>query len=217
MEENTQDVIARRLRLNRALAAVLLLGGVSVAHAMPTAVQIGAAFHALDVSQNDAIDAQEWQRGSFALFRAADKNGNDFIDAEELKGSALAQDTFLRVDTDHDGRLSIDEFMAFRRRLFDVADIDHDDYLTFVEYELLMLFETSGWVDVNHSGRIEASELAASLTKAFAQLDADGDGRLSPSEAAYMQPKRFARFDRDRDGKLTLEEIIAGYRAEFGA
>ena len=217
MEENAEDVIARRFAFHFALTALLLLGGLSVAHAMPTAVQIGAAFRALDVSQNNAIDAQEWQRGSFVLFRAADKNGNDFIDADELKSSALAQDTFLRIDTDHDGRLSIDEFMAFRRRLFDVADIDHDDYLTFVEYELLMLFETSGWVDANHSARIEASELAASLTKAFAQLDVDGDARLSPSEAAYMQPKRFARFDRDQDGKLTLEETIAGYRAEFGA
>lgn len=193
------------------------IAAITAGHAMPAAAEVLKAFHVLDVSGNNAIDAKEWQRGSFALFRFADKNNNDFIDADELKGSSLAQDTFLRVDRNHDGRLSIDEFMEFRRNIFDVADIDHDDYLTFVEFELMIVFETSGWNDANRSERMEASELGAALTKIFEELDVDRDGRLSAPEAAYMPAGRFARFDRDGDGKLSLEELILGYRAEFGA
>lgn len=199
------------------LTALVLATALPAARSMPTAAQIATAFRELDTTKNDAIDAKEWERGSFALFRTADKNNNDFIDADELKGSSLAQDTFLRIDTDHDGRLSISEFMDLRREIFDIADIDHDDYLTFVEFELMIVFEAVGWNDRNRSGRIEVTEMRASLTKVFEELDADHDGLLSPQEAAYMQAARFARFDKNKDGKLGLEELVLGYRAEFGA
>ncbi len=195
------------------LAALLLALAVPAARAFPTAAQIKAAFTALDTSGNDAISATEWDAASFALFRAADKNNNNFIDYEELKGSAIAQDTFLRADTDHDGRLSIGEFMALRRTLFDLADIDRNDYLSFEEYELLLVMEQVGWTDHNQNGRIELSELTDSLKKAFDQLDADHDGRLSPTEAAYLQPAAFQKFDTDADGRLSVEEFVAGYRA----
>jgi len=198
------------------LAAFTLAFFQSVAGAMPTADQIGDAFRLMDTTQNDAISPAEWKRAAFALFRAADKNNNDFIDGDELKGSTIAQDTFLRADTNHDGRLSVDEFMELRRQLFAVADLDHDDYLTYVEYELFIVFEAVGWNDRNANGRMDISELRVSLTAAFEQLDADHDGVLDKKEAAYMEAKRFARFDKDQNGKLSLEELVAGYRSEFG-
>ena len=58
--------------------------------------------------------------------------------------------------------------------------------------------------------------MRVSLTAAFEQLDLDHDGLLDKKEAAYMEAKRFARFDKDQDGKLSLEELVAGYRSEFG-
>lgn len=200
------------------LAIILLFGaGASVVRALPTAAQIRAAFTAMDTSGNDAISADEWDRASFALFHAADKNKNDFIDADELQASNIAQDTFLRADTDHDGRLSLSEFMELRRAIFRIADIDRDDNLVYVEFELLVLMEQVGWIDHNHDGRIELSELKESLTKAFEQLDTDHDGKLSAAEAAYMPAAQFKKFDKNHDGLLSLEEYIAGYRvAVFG-
>ena len=187
--------------------------GVSAARALPTAAQIKTAFDAIDTTQNNALNLGEWDHASFALFRAADKNNHNFIVADELQGSAIAQDTFLRADTDHDGRLSVDEFMAVRRALFHIADIDHDDNLLYVEFELLIVMEQVGWVDHNHNGRIELSELRESLAKAFAQLDTDHDSNLSPAEAAHMPEAEFQRFDKNHDGRLSLEEFVAGYRA----
>lgn len=202
--------------MRSALFAVLLAAlAVPAAQAFPTAAQIKAAFAAIDTSANAALSAEEWDAASFALFRSADKNNNNFIDAGELQGSPIAQDTFLRADTDRDGRLSVGEFMELRRTIFRVADIDRDDFLSFVEYELLIVMEQVGWTDRNQNGRIELSELADSLNKAFDLLDADHDRQLSPEEAFYLQTEVFKRFDTDADGKLSLQEFIAGYRADL--
>lgn len=201
----------RTLRLVLLAGAILTLV-VPVARAIPTAAQIKTAFDALDTSRNGALREQEWTQASFALFHAADKNNNNFIDADELQGSAIAQDTFLRADTDHDGRLSVAEFMAQRRAIFEIANIDRDDNLSFVEYELLIVMEQVGWTDRNQNGRIELSELRESLAKAFGQLDADHDGSLSSAETTYMPTREFAAFDRDHDGKLSLDEFVGGYR-----
>lgn len=194
-----------------ATAALALLP--VVVRAFPTAAQIKTAFVALDTSKNDAIKLEEWNEASFALFRAADKNNNNFIDPGEIATGGVAQDTFVRADTDHDDRLSVGEFMALRRAIFQIADIDHDDSLTFVEYELFIVMERVGWTDRNRDGRIELSELRESLAKAFAPLDTDNDGQLTPAEAAYMPPEEFAKFDKDHDGKLSSAEFVAGYRS----
>jgi Ca2+-binding EF-hand superfamily protein len=195
------------------LTALLLLLAVPMARALPTATQIATAFTALDTTANDAISQAEWDAASFALFRAADKNNNNVVDGDELKASSIAQDTFLRADLNHDGRLGVSEFMELRRSLFRVADIDRNDYLSFVEFELLLVMEQVGWVDRNQNGRIELSELAESLRRSFEQLDTNHDGALSPEETSYMKPDSFKRFDADSDGKITVEEFIAAYRA----
>lgn len=196
------------------LAALFLLTlGLPAARALPTAAQIQTAFTAMDTTGNDAINLAEWDHASFALFQAADKNKNDVIDADELRASTIAQDTFLLADTNHDGRLSVSEFMELRRALFHIADIDRDDNLVYVEYELLIVMEQVGWTDRNHNGRIELSELGESLAKAFEQLDADHDGKLTAAEAGYMPAAQFKVFDKSGDGHLTAAEFIAGYRA----
>lgn len=198
-----------RLALLSTLCLALALPAL---HALPTVAQIKTAFGALDSSRNDAISAAEWDTASFALFRAADKNNNNVIDADELSGSTLAQDTFLRADTNRDGRLSVSEFMELRRSLFRITDIDRNDFLGPVEFELYLLMEQVGWTDRNGNGRIELSELGDSLRRAFAQLDTDTDGKLSPAETAYLPAASFAAFDTDKDGFLIVEEYIAGYR-----
>jgi Ca2+-binding EF-hand superfamily protein len=202
------------MRIHLALLALVALGcAAPVVRAFPTAAQIKTAFDELDTSHNGAISADEWDRASFILFHATDKNNDNFIDQSELAGSAIAQDTFLRADTDHDGRLSVGEFMEIRRAIFRVADIDHDDNLSFVEFELLVVMERVGWIDRNHDGRIELSELKESLVRAFEQFDTDHDGRLSTMEAAFMPTQEFTSFDANHDGQLTVEEFVAGYRA----
>lgn len=200
------------------LVTLLALGAVlPAARALPAAKQIAQALHAMDTTGNDAIDAAEWRQASFMLFRAADKNNNDYIDAAEMAAGHLAEDTFRRIDADHDGRLSIDEFMKMRRELFTVADRNHDDYVTLTEFELLIVLEAVGWQDKNGNGRMDSMEMRETLGKLVELIDADHDALLDVTEAAYMQPERFKRFDKNQDGKLSLDELLAGYRSEFEA
>lgn len=208
------------MRLRRRLLAVWLAGGLLTAAAaadlrLPAAEQIGTAFAALDSSRNGAIDGTEWQAATDALFRAADRNADAFIDGDELAAGAIAQDTFLRANLDGDARLSRSEFSELRRALFRTADIDRNGFLAPVEFELFVLMEHVGWADANRNSRIELSELAAVLARAFAALDADGDGALSRSEAAYLRPAAFARYDAGGDGRLGRDEFVGGYRSEL--
>ncbi len=199
--------------MRSALTTLFLLAlALPAARAFPAAAQIKTAFAAIDTSKNSALSVEEWDAASFALFRAADKNNNNVIDAAELQGSTIAQDTFLRADTDRDGRLSVGEFMELRRTIFRVADIDRDEFLGFVEYELLIVMEQVGWTDRNQNGRIELSELGDSLDKAFEVLDTDRDRQLSAEEATHMPADGFKKFDTDANGKLSPQEFIAGYR-----
>lgn len=183
--------------------------------ALPDAAKIQTAFAAVDTSRNNGLSAEEWDVASFALFRVADRNNDEFIDRDELKTGNLAPDTFLRSDVDRDSRLSVSEFTDHRRAIFAIADIDRDDALTPIEFELLILMERVGWQDANRNGRIEISELTRSLEAAFAALDLDGDGELTAAEAAYLRPVARQRYDRNRDGRLNRTEFIQGYRTEM--
>ena len=51
--------------------------------------------------------------------------------------------------------------------LFARWGFDGSDYLTYVEYELFIVFESVGWHDRNANGRMEVSELRVSLTAVF--------------------------------------------------
>ena len=207
---------SRRLcRLLVGLSTFVWLAGGAFASPLPTAAQIRTAFVSVDTNRNGRISIAEWDNASFALFHSVDKNNDDFIDRDELKAGNLAPDTFLRADVDHDQRLSVREFVDLRRAIFNTADIDRDDVLTPIEFELLILMERVGWQDANQNGRIEISELSASLNKAFSALDTDGDGTVSDVEASYMRPGAFKRYDTNQDGRLSRDEFLQGYRNEM--
>ncbi len=59
--------------------------------------------------------------------------------------------------------------MRLRRALFTAADIDRNDNLTLIEFELLTLPAQTGWTDRNHDGHIQPSELRESLVQAFSR------------------------------------------------
>ena len=197
------------------LVSCALALAVPALSAFPAAAKIKAAFDAIDASHNGAVSRDEWDAASFALFRAADKNNDNQIDSDEINNTSIAPDTFLRADLNHDGKLSVSEFTELRRAIFQTADIDRDDFLSPVEYELLIVMEKVGWQDRNQNGRVDLSELSDSLAKAFDEIDTDHDGSLTTVESEYMRPAAFKRYDTNQDGKLTREEFVTGYRTEL--
>ena len=111
-------------------------------------------------------------------------------------------DRFAAADTNHDGKLSRDESVAyFVRIIFESRDANHDGKLTWEEW------------NVPGSGRTK---------KQFDAADTDKDGTVSMEEAiAYgrkvgLFSKEFREADTNHDGYVTREEAQAYYASKEG-
>ena len=99
-----------------------------------------------------------------------------------------------KLDTDGDGRISLDEFLAGATTRFKAAD-------------------------VKNTGTLSASQLAASplaqkrdarvASMLVKHLDTAGKGFVTADDFAAAAQKRFASIDTQRTGKVTLEQFAA--------
>ncbi len=95
---------------------------------------------------------------------------------------------FDEIDTNHDGVITRDEFLAGEKKRFDEFDTNHD-------------------------GKIDAKEVASSpplmernlktAERMLKQWDADGDGVVTAEEFNKNAADRFAKQDPDGTGKIT--------------
>ncbi len=86
----------------------------------------------------------------------------------------------MRADTDHDGRISLSEFMAAR--------------------------EGQGRGDGQGAGGAPSGR---DPDRQFQRLDSNRDGYVTPAEIDAVSAQRFARMDADHDGVLTPQERLA--------
>jgi hypothetical protein len=77
-----------------------------------------------------------------------------------------------RMDRDGDGRVSLDEYLAWMSYAFDARDVDHDGVLGPAE------------LPGGRGKPITRVQHQATLTARFRKQDADGDGYLSARELA---------------------------------
>ncbi len=184
---------------------------------LPTHAEIRAAFDSLDSNHDGTISQTEWRTKSELLFATLDKNHDGFVDRVEIGANQMLLETFPEVDAKGDGRLSRPEFIRLRDIIFRAADIDRDDQISFVEYELLVLLRRTGWHDRNQDGRIEMSELNEALEQAFPLLDTNLNGVLAGEECAFLAPAHREAMDPKKTGRITLRQFINGYRFMLGA
>ena len=189
-------------------ALLLLLTG--SATALPSAEQLQSAFERFDHNRDQLISLVEWDQNAFALFRAADLNRNDSLDADEAAGGPGSSAAFAQFDLNHNGRLEPDEFMQLRRKLMIVADINGNDSINRVEFELFQLISEAGWEDTDKNGRLNFTELRASLAKVFELAETDRDEVLSEAEAHFLSPVSYAAAT--AEGPLTAGRLYVHYR-----
>jgi Ca2+-binding EF-hand superfamily protein len=108
-----------------------------------------------------------------------------------------------RADTDHDGRVTRDEFRAARRAMFDRLDRDHDGVVTPGGFRRLRRFRPKAAdradqfiesIDLDRDGRATVAELERAPLTLFDLLDANHDGAIDADErraaAARRAPSR---------------------------
>ena len=98
--------------------------------------------------------------------------------------AAKARERLMALDTDHDGKISKDEFAARGAMMHghhggDAASAGGDA----PKHDGSRMFDR---FDANHDGFLDATEINAVLARRFARTDANHDGVLTPDERHAM-------------------------------
>jgi Ca2+-binding EF-hand superfamily protein len=124
--------------------------------------------------------------GQGTMMRMHDRDGDGFISGAEH--GSFATDAFMRMDSDADGRLTREEFMAVhmgpgprsggeQSRMLDMRD------------------------------RVDARK-----SQRFAEMDSDGDGAVSRDQFLENAASNFAAQDINKDGKVSMPEFREWHR-----
>lgn len=139
------------------------------------------------------------------------------FDAEEIKRLGKR---FRKLDTDHSGTLSIDEFMSLPelqqnplvQRVIEIFDTDGNKEIDFKEFlEGISQFSVKGdkasklkfafqVYDINQDGYISNGEL-------FTVLKMMVGNNLKEVQLQQIVDKTILQFDKDGDGKISYEEF----------
>ena len=124
-----------------------------------------------------------------------------------------------RIDTNHDGRISLEEFLADGRKQFAIMDIDHDGLITPSELDRYRAtYKTAD--DERSTGNTDRRRDPArnSITDSsqpdpVMASDVRLRNQVSLQDYLVHAEKVFATMDRKRDGFITRDETLATCKA----
>ena len=126
------------------------------------------------------------------LLKHFDRDGNGVVSRDEMRAGALER--FEKIDTNKDGRITLDEIQA--------AGKEHAAH-RFAKH------------DKNGDGKLSRDEVARMPDQMFSRLDKNGDGFLTPDEIGNMPgmeeraEKHFEHADTNHDGAVSRDEALA--------
>jgi len=160
------------------------------------------------------------------------------LGATAVDGSPRFEQMLKKCDTNGDGRVSLQEYLAAATARFQQVDTQHKGSVTAeqianspaaAERKEHRAEKLVRRLDAAGNGYVTQDEFVAAAKARFAKLDRDGDGKLTPAELSARrrahgradgQPgpfaqKRFEGLDANHDGVVTLNEYIAAATAHF--
>ena len=108
---------------------------------------------------------------------------------------------FESMDTNHDGKVSMEEHAAAANKMFDKMDANNDGRVTASEMEAAHKAITGH--------KAEKGEMTAA--EKIKMIDTNGDGVLTEEEYTVGTRAMFDKMDTNGDGFLTMAELKAGH------
>ena len=184
----------------------------------------------LDADRNGAVSKAEYLSPRTAEFTALDTNHDNAVDPAEIGAELTEPSEFRtkrymkRVDANHDGKITREEFEQGPRAQFAGRDVNSDGKIG-AEDRPPASTTSMGWFGGGGSkkmglgaGRGNRPDLTLAKTQAeFAKLDANADGVLDQAELAKQAAERieFSKkrtmhwSDQNKDGRLSQDEFEA--------
>jgi Ca2+-binding EF-hand superfamily protein len=116
------------------------------------------------------------------------------------KADPVKTAAFNAMDTNHDGRISEDEYAAATKKLFKTMDTNHDNKISAEE---LTAESQARW------GK-DTGPFGKTAVQVIKMMDKDGDGVLTAAEYEQGCKERFRILDHDGDHYISPEEYAAG-------
>jgi Ca2+-binding EF-hand superfamily protein len=160
--------------------------------------------------------------------------------AEPGAHASMSEHMLKSMDSNGDGRISRDEYLAAAATHFQAIDAQHKGRvdatdiasspaaLERIDHRAQAMVDR---LDQNGAGYVTSDEFVAAAQKRFARMDRNGDGKLTPDEMtterrhgghdgaddkagkhAQAAQQRFARIDANGDGMVTPDEYVAAAR-----
>lgn len=115
-------------------AALLALAALPAFAEEPVKAQDpNSAFAEADENQNGSVDREEFYHRIVEIFFHGDRDKDGYMTHSELVAAVEFPKDFDGADRDHDGRISLPEFMQVRFKTFDEVDTNHDGVLSLQE------------------------------------------------------------------------------------
>ncbi len=174
-----------------------LAKGAPAAAAEQVKANLTKAFADMDDNKDNKLTQAEWKKFAETNFAAADTNKDGELTGDELKprgtppaptpAAEIGKDQFIggqtsdmlgQLDTDKDGKISLDEFLALAASAPPANAANAKAQLT----------AAFGNLDTNKNKFVERAELVTHFTNIFNRLDTDKNGKLSQKEVSAAGP-----------------------------
>ncbi len=184
-----------------ALALVAVGGGAALAH------EHGDGMKA-DADGNGVVTRAEAEAGATAMFAEMDSDGNGTLTPADRDARMAAHhaEMFAMLDTDKNGQISRDEFMAHKPG--GMGDGKHDGAgkgMGSGHHKMGMRGHGGGkmmmnMADANSDGSITKAEFTAAAMTRFDKTDTNKDGQVSAEERKAMHEQMRAKWKEMKQG-----------------